>query len=143
MVHASMECRSRGIRLHPNLIGQASGGLVLVADSGDRGAGQGPPTGTGPGPWPEGQQAELARAVREEQVPAVEWEAQGVLLRGPVIREEAGTPAAWARAEEAVEAGRVAAWAPVTPVAGWDQVALVAGWAPVADLVQAWAEDDN
>ena len=30
--------------------GQASGGLVLlVADSGDRGAGQGPPTGTGPG----------------------------------------------------------------------------------------------
>ena len=45
--------------------------------------------------------------------------------------------------EEAVEAGRVAAWAPVTPVAGWDQVALVAGWAPVADLVQAWAEDDN
>ena len=91
----------------------------------------------------EGQQAELARAVREEQVPAVEWEAQGVLLRGPAIREEAGTPAAWARAEEAVEAGRVAAWAPVTPVAGWDQVALVAGWAPVAGLVQAWAEDDN
>ena len=30
--------------------GQASGGLVLlVADSGDRGAGQGPPTGTSPG----------------------------------------------------------------------------------------------
>jgi len=91
----------------------------------------------------EGQQAELARAVREEQVPAVEWEAQRVLLRGLAIREEAGTPAAWAQAEEAVEAGRVAAWAPVTQVAGWDQVALVAGWAPVADLVQAWAEDDN
>ena len=30
--------------------GQACGGLVLlVADSGDRGAGQGPPTGTSPG----------------------------------------------------------------------------------------------
>jgi len=82
----------------------------------------------------EGQQAELARAVREEQVPAVEWEAQRVLLRGLAIREEAGNPAAWAQAEEAVEAGRVAAWAPVTQVAGW---------APVADLVQAWAEDDN
>ena len=123
--------------------GQACGGLVLlVADSGDRGAGQGPPTGTSPGSG-RGSTGGTGKGGPGGTGPGSGMGSTGVLLRGPVIREEAGTPAAWARAEEAVEAGRVAAWAPVTPVAGWDQVALVAGWAPVADLVQAWAEDDN
>ena len=123
--------------------GQASGGLVLlVADSGDRGAGQGPPTGTGPGSG-RGSTGGTGKGSPGGTGPGSGMGSTAGTTQGLAIREEAGTPAAWAQAEEAVEAGRVAAWAPVTPVAGWDQVALVAGWAPVADPVQAWAEDDN
>ena len=59
--------------------GQASGGLVLLIQTPAVTAE--PAKGRQPGRVPavaEGQQArELARAVREEQAPAVEWEAQG------------------------------------------------------------------